>query len=368
MQAVDGMRSLVALGPRPAGSPALERARHLIIHHLEGMGLAVQSHPFLHQVWEITSDPSLFVEGLGEVACRAMLSSAGGNFAGRLEPHGTTTVWGMYGWPTYRVRGDDDTLQAYLLVRPDGPAISQPVPQGGASVPHLVVGEGLQEVLDLSAVRRARTEGVLTVKCEERTEYNVRAWREGDSPGVSPETIMVTAHYDTVPETCGAYDNAGGVVALLGVAHLLAAGQLHAPVQLLFTSAEEFHLAGARAFVAELAAQDTLKHVIACLNLDGAGRGDVLEVWLGPERLAEALSPTTPENTRFAFPPPPSGDHYAFWERGIPAVMLTFNDLPILHLPEDDFDLRKVRNAERLTELAAAIVPRLHAMASNEAL
>jgi hypothetical protein len=77
---------------------------------------------------------------------------------------------------------------------------------------------------------------------------------------------------------------------------------------------------------------------------------------VGPEQLAEQLCPIVGEDVRFIFPLPPPGDHYAFWERGIPSVMLTFNDPEILHRPEDVFDPRKVANAQKMEQLAANIV------------
>ncbi len=356
--AADLIRLLAGMGPRPAGSPASEEVLALILERLSRLGLNTQVHEFPLRRWFTETQPILRIEGLGPARCSPMLGSHGGEFTGRLETHGSCTIWGMYSWPSYRVRGEDGGLNAYILVRPDGPAIAQPVPHGGAHVPHLVVGSELAGVIADYADRAAIVEGCLRVGFEESRGFNVRAWRGQDCLSRGGGPIIVTAHYDTVPDSPGAYDNAGGVAALMRVAQALATGRVSDRVQLLFTSAEELHLAGARAFVAELESEGRLAAVAACLNLDGAGRGDVLEVWVGPEMLAERLYPVlAPERVHFVFPPPPSGDHYAFWEKGIPALMLTYNDLAILHTPDDTFDPRKANNAERMARLATDIVP-----------
>src|SRR5688572_3565779 len=45
-RAFEHVRELVALGPRPAGSPALERTRNYITTHLQTLGLSAESQAF----------------------------------------------------------------------------------------------------------------------------------------------------------------------------------------------------------------------------------------------------------------------------------------------------------------------------------
>lgn len=358
-QAFEIIRSLSEAGPRPAGSKMGEEALRIVGDRLDRMGLNVQRHAFAFERWEAEAKPRLLIDGLGEIPCVAMLGSLGGRFSGRLEPHGTCNIWGMYGWGAYRVREEGGRFSAYVSVRPDGAAISQPVPRGSAPIPHLAVGKESAEPLAHAAAAGSRTEGELRVSRENIQLYNIRAWAGRDTLS-EDGTVFLMAHCDTVPESPGAYDNAGGVAALVGVAERLAAGELPQRVQLLFTDAEEFHLAGTRAFVEELDQKDKLDKVAGCLNLDGAGRGGMLDVWLGPEALAEHLHPIVGDHdVHFMFPPPPAGDHYALWEKGLPSIMLTFNDPEILHRPQDAFDRRKVKNAEKMAQLADSIVTKL---------
>lgn len=355
----DILKELSDLGPRPPGSEAGDTASWLIRDQLEQLGLNVRSHEFAFEGWEVGRRPRLMIDGLGEILCTAMLGSGGGYFSGYLEYHGTCIVWGMYEWETYRVR-EEGRVSAYILVRPDGPAIAQPVPDGAADVPHLAVGTESAGHLLRAAAAGSRVEGELDSRFEDARLSNLRSWTGSDAMSGGDRLVFLTAHSDTVPGSPGAYDNAGGVAALLGVAEMLADGGLPERVQLLFTDGEEFHLAGSRAFVEELARMGRLDQVAGCVNLDGTGRGEILDVWLGPESLAEDLHPVLGDGrARFTFPPPPSGDHYAFWERGIPSVMLTFNDPEILHRPTDTFDPRKAENAETMAHLARKVVTKL---------
>lgn len=97
------------------------------------------------------------------------------------------------------------------------------------------------------------------------------------SLGDADEKVVLCAHFDTVYNTSGAYDNAAGTAAVLQTARRLKAYRLKKKVEILLTDGEEFDLRGARA----RCARDQEK-TAAVINLDGVGRENVLEVWSGP--------------------------------------------------------------------------------------
>ena len=347
---------LADAGPRPTGSVALDGAMTAVAKRLEELGLNTSKHPFPCVRWGTQAPPKLSLGTLGKVRCAAMIGSCGGSFSGLLVPYGSYVIWGMYRWAAYGVMGERGRLEAHVLVRPDGPAIQQPVPEGSLPVPHLCVGSDSAGALERGAAVSGRIDGELRAISEDAEGINLRAWKGGDRLSGGGRVVLVTAHCDTVPASPGAYDNAGGVAAVLELAELLAAGELPDGVQLLFTSGEEQHLAGSRSFVGEMRDDGKLANIGFCLNLDGTGRGRMLEAWVGPGALSERVRALLrSESVRFVSPPPPSGDHYAFWEAGVPAVMLTFDDPEILHLAEDVPDRRKTRNAAKMAGLAAAV-------------
>jgi hypothetical protein len=96
----------------------------------------------------------------------------------------------------------------------------------------------------------------------------------------SAPAVLLVAHYDSVPVSPGAADNASGVAALLEAARALRAGPpLDGDVMLLFTDAEEVGLLGAEAFVRSPLAD----RVGLVLNFDNPGSG-------GPSILYETSS------------------------------------------------------------------------------
>ncbi|MEO0457207.1 MAG: M28 family peptidase [Cyanobacteria bacterium P01_A01_bin.114] len=81
----------------------------------------------------------------------------------------------------------------------------------------------------------------------ERTHYNLSLALPGAQSGLAP--LLIGAHYDTVPGTVGADDNATGLAVLLELARLLAPSQLQRPIIFAAFDLEEFGLAGSRAWV-----------------------------------------------------------------------------------------------------------------------
>lgn len=97
----------------------------------------------------------------------------------------------------------------------------------------------VQERLVIVSTKR----GTLAVKV-----HNVAARLSGIEPG--GKSLMLAAHYDSVPNGPGASDNGAGVVTLLETVRALQAGpRLKHDVIFLFTDGEELGLIGAKAFV-----------------------------------------------------------------------------------------------------------------------
>src|SRR6266851_4324742 len=88
------------------------------------------------------------------------------------------------------------------------------------------------------------------------------------SPG-DKDTVMLAAHYDSVPAGPGASDDGAGVATLLEIARILAARPPPPhPIVLLFTDGEEAGLLGALLFVQQ---HPLAKQVKAAVNLEARG-------------------------------------------------------------------------------------------------
>lgn len=104
-------------------------------------------------------------------------------------------------------------------------------------------------------------------------------------PGLDPAAdryLLVGAHYDTVPASPGANDNASGVAVLLEVARILAARPASLPVAFVVFGGEEgrpgpkhLSLAGSLHYT-EVLPEMERRHLVAMLNLDMIGHGDAV--------------------------------------------------------------------------------------------
>lgn len=185
--------------------------------------------------------------------------------------------------------------------------------------------------------------------------------------------ILIGAHYDAVPGTPGADDNATGVAVLLELARAFATEPLRHPVRFVAFDMEEYGLLGSQAYAAQLKQQQqplrlmlSLEMLGYCNSAPGSQRYPVGLQYFYPDRgnfiaLIGNLS-TIPDLIRLTrcirkagtpsewLPVPNQGlmvrqtrlsDHSSFWDRGYRAMMVTdtaFMRNPHYHQPTDTIE------------------------------
>ncbi len=197
---------------------------------------------------------------------------------------------------------------------------------------------------------------------------NVVGTRPGQDPGAG--VVLVGAHFDAVPGSPGADDNATGLAAALEVARAFAARPTRRGLRVVFFDREEDGLAGSQRYAASEERLHDLRAVVI-LEMLGArcttpgcqrhppglppglapDRGDFLAIVAdlghpaplaafrraaGPGR-PPVLTLPVPERGR-ALPDTRRSDHAPFWDRDVPAVLVTDTaDLrsPHYHQPTD---------------------------------
>ncbi|MGB2696017.1 MAG: M28 family metallopeptidase [Dehalococcoidia bacterium] len=220
--------------------------------------------------------------------------------------------------------------QAVIVANRD-PELFQGGFSEGNDLPFLAIdkrdGEALRDRLAAGAVE-------VTIKVEaprKLTAHNVIARPEdGKCRTVSG------GHYDSVPVSPGANDNASGAATVLELARATAAEHRSGDCFVLF-SAEEIGLVGSGQFVLHLTEQERAG-VVAVFNYDVvagtepvgligsrtlAAQADALGNELGIEARADSL----PEGL--------SSDHVSFLDAGIPALMLTTHGFARIHTAQD---------------------------------
>lgn len=219
-----------------------------------------------------------------------------------------------------------------------------------------------------------------------KTYRNVVATKYPSWPrqGTELPPILIGAHYDTVPESPGADDNASGLVVLLEVASRLSQTPLARPVWLVAFCLEEQDRLGSQAFAARLKTEG--RELAGAIILECVGfarteaetqqappgvpiavptRGDFLAMvgneasnalvlQLEQEPRLKTLSLLVPGQGE-AIPHTRRSDHASFWDAGYSAIMLTdtanFRN-PHYHRETDTMD---TLNLQFLSSVAATV-------------
>lgn len=163
----------------------------------------------------------------------------------------------------------------------------------------------------------------------------------GVLPGRDPAApaLLLMAHYDSVPGSPGAADDASGAASILeAVRALQARGQPSRDVIVLFTDAEELNLDGARIFFGGHPLRD---HVGAVINLEargGGGRALMFETGRGDAAAVDLYAGIAPRVTGglsgnslavFVYGLMPNGTDFTVpRERGLPGLNFAFIGRP----------------------------------------
>jgi aminopeptidase YwaD len=207
-----------------------------------------------------------------------------------------------------------------------------------------------------------------TFQWEGRSYKNIVAEKKGMT---SPHRVFILgAHYDTVPGSPGADDNASAIAVLLEVARNIQPVPLEGTVRLIAFSLEEYNYVGSTHYVESLKKGE--EEILGMISLEMVGFtgprqdyppylnpkyypnvGDFIAI-IGNERSKELLEKVC-QSFRAHVPRLPLeflvvpgngegmeevrlSDHSTFWDQGVPALMITdtaFLRNPNYHLPSD---------------------------------
>jgi aminopeptidase YwaD len=248
----------------------------------------------------------------------------------------------------------------------------------------------------LQAMRRAGLQEVQAVAAAGEPELKNLT---GVLPGESGQEVVLSAHYDTVPGSAGAGDDASGCgVAVAAAAELARTPRRHA-IRVVLFDGEEAGLRGSRAWVGALD-EEALARTLAVINVEMVGwagsRGPVIHAlpvrdeagrralppgWLVHAVLETAdrvgwgadvsdnrfpvLSQLVQRSARVRF----AADADPFLRRGGPAVTLSDSSFlaldPAYHRPADAAERLDAARLERWTDLVAATARRLDTLAGR---
>lgn len=221
---------------------------------------------------------------------------------------------------------------------------------------------------------------------------------EGVVPGQAADEIVLSAHYDSVPGSPGADDDASGCGVAIAAVSELRRTPLRHTVRVVLFDGEETGSRGSEAWTKALGMEEN-RRILADLNLEmlgwGASAGPVIHIFperMGPDRLlppgwlvhAVERSGDTVDwryslaDNRFSLPAQLllrsadlrlGGDSDVFLRHGIPAVTLSDSSLfqldPVYHGPYDVALRLDAIHLESWTQATAAAVRRLDSLAGR---
>ena len=348
------------IGERRCGTPEAERAAAAVAEAFRDLGLEPRFQEFEFVGYDF-GEPALWVEGERWTAGPCMYSppTPKGGAEGRVRRLGTD-IWakGFFEVPVFAIE-DGSREVGRICGNPfDGGAIPFVVSHG-----HILGGPQVF-VSTADAAKLERMEGAqarLTVEgrfVPGRRDRNVLAVL----PGESKETVVVSAHHDSVWGGPGTIDNATGVEGVRRIAERLTGRRLQRTVLFATWAAEEIALQGSRWFVEEAKIAGELDRIVGVVNLDCIGHGKYLELLVGPPELrgrALQLVHQLGLGDRYelrVFPPVGGTDHYWFGQNKIPAISILHFPYPEYHLPEERIELVDEQRLEDAVELALALV------------
>ncbi|MDO4448041.1 MAG: M20/M25/M40 family metallo-hydrolase [Lachnospiraceae bacterium] len=371
---------------REAGTPSEEKAASLIREELKSFGMESRIEEFSFDTWEIRKAELTITEPY-----RKTYQVTG------YQRCGSTAEEGVEAEFLYVENGDDISLShaagkivmvneivrkdLYLRLIKAGAAgfvsiSGSPVDEGEDRIPRaaaipqkvyeslnekeLIQGVGVHYLDAVEMVTQGAKKAQLTLIQEEvkRTSRNVEARIQGTDR--ADEILTLTAHYDSVPEGPGAYDNMAGAAIIMEVCRYLKEHQPRRTVEFVWFGAEEKGLLGSRHYV-KLHQQELNQHRFN-MNVDLAGQlvgGNVIGVTADPSVCAmltylarETGIGMTTKNQIWG------SDSNTFAWKGIPAMTLNRDGFG-MHTHYDTVELLSAWSLERSARLLAHIAESL---------
>lgn len=365
---------------REAGSPGEQKAADRICRELEILGLHPQMEPFSFETFQAAKETFKVLEPYEkEYTVKAVQNC------------GNTEAEGIEGEILYGESGDEISLslakdKILLLNSPVNREMYEELQKaqvrgfltlcGGP----LDTGEDREpQAYTLRGVKRPEIQGAsihykdaaeltwkgakkvrLTVVQEEhvRSSHNILARISGTDK--KEEILTLTAHYDSVPQGPGAYDNMAGCAVIMELCRYFAKHRPRRTLEFIWFGAEEKGLVGSRAYVEKH--EKELKNHKFNMNVDLAGQligGNVMGVTGRKEICKTILELVKEAEIGVSFKNQIWGsDSNTFAWKGIPAMTLNRDGFG-MHTRHDTIALISPWALERSTKLLGCLAEKL---------
>ena len=361
---------------RHAGEPDEHLAAEYVATVLREIGVTVDVQEVPVMGWELAEAPrlELLAPIESDLECAPFIFSGSTppeGLEGELRYVGRSLVAGGFEWDKYALVDEQGQWRAFVVGRPDGPAIAQSGPPAGlAGVtdaplytwPACVIGsDRLQEI---ESFRAAGTPIRVRYQCQARfkpglTSSTVRGELLGDQ--IPNEVIILGSHHDAqgalgfppAIDSPGANDNASAVAIFLELArHYKSVGSSRT-LWFCFFGGEERNLMMSREFARRLVDTGEINRIIAYVGIDQAANGDILRLLASTDEphitppidmraILKRVAVELDVHKRFqTFGPAPlhaASDHWPFYYAGVPSFLTGWHPFPSYHRSGDSLE------------------------------
>ncbi len=350
----------VELGPRDLESGGERRAALYLADTLRGLGYATTVQEFPITRYDPASQVGLLAPESRDLRALPLEGSPQGDVSGPLVDVGLGTASDVAASPpegkvaliqrgqiSFQEKVDNAAAAGAVaaVIHNNEAGIFRGVLPQGAQAPVLGVsqreGEALRELLQSGPVDLRVLVRRFTVMSQ-----NVIA----EKPGASGPIVVVSAHYDSVPGTQGASDNASGTAIVLTLAEELVDSALPYTLRFIGFGGEEVGLLGSRHYLSTLPPGEQ-ERIAAVLNFDAVAGAPPLEV-AGDSALAAQVQAFDEAVVFAALPPGVASDHVPFLRADIPAVTLSTAGMSLIHTSRDNMENARTEPTVRALRLA----------------
>ena len=319
---------------RTGGSPEELKCAEYLVQKCAKMGLTAAIEPFEVEMATL-QEAKLVVDGK-EITCKGYLCASSGEveapfyYLSNTDPYSLSQCKGKIvmvdGYMGYWMYQDLLENGAVGFITYDGNAnytdedIDQRELRSFVSKGNKIPGVNINAKTAIRLINQGATSAKIILKQEEYKGESRNVVL--DMPGEVPETIVLTAHYDSTSLSQGAYDNMSGSVGLLGIAEYFVSHPHRYSLRFIWCGSEERGLLGSKAYCA--AHEEELKNVVLNINLDMIGciMGKFIACCTSEEKLVHYIAYMASE-LGFGIAVNQgvySSDSTPFADKGIPAV------------------------------------------------
>lgn len=376
----DNLLDFLSKMPRIAGSKRNEEIAQYLQEKYSSLGYAVELDEHRFMGWVLEEEPKFtFLKPQKKDAVTTQMvwsGTTGGKVRGKLVFSGVQLTFEAYPFKKYSIVDKNGKEQAYVLTRPDMVWL-QSLTNAMDNTPCCLIDTESFRQIDAWQKEGHEIEAEFSIKCRyvpNSILRNIIAVKKG----ITEKEIIICAHYDSVPSSPGANDNASGTVALLSLAEQLSKKNFKHNLKFISFDAEEWNKLGAYMYVEKLRQSLTEKKtnlktktskylkkqtaadkILAVINIDTVGAGDTIynissKKYAGLVKSCVKLAGKKVE-VRSGYNSP-QFDAWPFHVEGINVIHFGVYPYKFFHTPEDTKEKINPKFINDVTEVIEKIV------------